>query len=526
MTLRTHRLLFLLIFIGIQFLVTGFALAACEEGSSVKIPPGDYNGVKIGADGRLIPSAYDKVKTFENGKSPLREVFVSPKGDDTKGDGSMKAPYKTIMKGMGEIKPGTAVRIMPGEYNEQIARNDLYGTEEHPIWIGGAPGMEWPNIVVDNVFMNISGGSYVIFHDMEVTHTPPYRAGRHGFNISSGSGQTYTTPGDPATINLDAFYNPEETHHFVFRSLYVHHIGDSPIKTAGVNTYWLFDCEVAYGQQGLRGSGSIDNVGSHHATVAFNYVHHAIGHGMVFKGGCSDVDVYCNLLVDYGVRGVQMGQSTGKEFFRPPLHLLPANERYEAKNIRTYSNIFIGGGYEINGRFEGSSAIAFASSINCYAVNNTIINPTGQLFRILNNEQQDESPSYPNAPRLTDNGAACCGVVANNIFYYGKLRNEAVNVGPSTKPETFIVRNNLFYNTEEPNRKPDFGQVKEENSVFGSDPLFEDSSTWNFKLKANSPAIEAGADLPLVTPGGIPFAITDFVGKPYTATRSIGAMQY
>ena len=481
------------------------------------MPSGEYNGVIIGADGRLIPSAYDKVKTFENGKNPLREVFVSPKGDDIKGDGSIRTPYKTILKGMGEIKPGTAVRIMPGEYHEQIARNDLYGTEEHPIWIGGVPGMERPKMVVDNAFMTIPGGGYVILHDMEVTHTPPYRAGRHGFNITSDKKLIYTTPGDPSTIDLDSYYDPEEVHHFVFRNLYVHHIGDSPFKTAGVNCYWMFDCEVAYGQQGLRGSGSIDNVGTHHATVAYNYLHHSIGHGIVFKGGSSNVDIYCNLLVDFGVRGVQMGQSTGKVFFRPPLHLLPAHERYEAKNIRTYSNIFIGGGYEINGRFEGSSAFAFESSINCYAVNNTVINPTGQLFRILNSEPP-EDPSYTNAPRLTDNGAACCGVVANNIFYYGKLSNEEINVGPGTKPETFTVRNNLFYNTENPNDRPDFGKVREENSIFFSDPLFEDASNNNFNLKANSKAIGAGID--------IEFVKYDYRGKPFENPRSLGAFQY
>ena len=498
-----------------------FTVSCAEKNTSVanekNMPPGEYNGVMIGADGRLVPSAYDKVKTFENGKSPLREVFVSPKGDDTKGDGSMKAPYKTIMKGMGEIKPGTAVRIMPGEYHEQIARNDLYGTEENPIWIGGAPGMERPKMVVENAFMNISGGGYIILHDMEVTQTPPLRAGRHGFNISHGEGTFYTTPGDPSTLNLDSFYDPEGTHHIVFRNLYVHHIGDSPIKTAGVNTYWLFDCEVAYAQQGLRGSGSVDNVGSHNATVAYNYLHNSIGSGIVFKGGSSNVDIHNNLNVDYGTRGVHMGQSTGKVFFRPPLHLLPEHERYEAKNIRVYSNIFIGGGYEINGRFEGSSPFAFASSINCYAVNNTVINPTGQLFRILNNEQP-EDPGYPNAPRLTDNGAACCGVVANNIFYYGKLRNEAINVGPDTKPETFIVRNNLFYNTEDPNGKPSFGPVKEENSIFATDPLFEDVSKNNFNLKANSKAIGAGID--------VGFVIYDYRDKPFENPRTIGAFQY
>ena len=456
------------------------------------MPTGDFNGVMIGADGRLIPSAYDKVKTFENGKKPIREVFVSPNGNDANGNGTMQAPYKTIAKGMESIQPGTAIRIMPGEYNERIARNNLYATEANPIWIGGVPGMERPKMVVNSEFMTISGGSYVIIHDMEVTHTPPYQANLHGFNIYSS--------GD----NLDNFYNPETTHHFVLRGLYIHHIGDSPVKTAGVNFYWIFDCEVSYAQQGLRGSGSIDNVGSHNVTVAYNYLHNSIGEGIIFKGGSSNVDIHNNLNVNYGSRGVMMGQSTGKEYFRPPLHLVPEDERYEAKNIRTYSNIFIG----------GATAFAFASSKNCYAVNNTVINPTAHLFRILNNE----SGTDPAFPRLTDNGAACCGTIANNIFYYGNLTGQAVNVGAGTKPETFVARNNLFYNTENPNNKPSFGSVTEENSIFSIDPLFEDAESHNFSLKAESPAIDAGIDFLFVK--------EDFKGNPFKNPRSIGAIQY
>ena len=487
-------------------------------------PPGNYNGVKIGTDGRLIPSAYEKVITFESEKTPTREIYIAPHGNDINGNGNIDSPYKTVLKGMEFATQGTAIRIMPGEYNEHIYHSSLHGTEAKPIWIGGVPGMERPRMVHENGFINISGGSYVILHDMEVLHPTPYRSGRHGIHVNCGCGPVYLDPDDPNTINLDSYNNPEATHHFVFRNLYVHHIGDSPFKLSGVYHYWLFDCEVAYAQQGLRGSGAIDNVGSHNATVAYNYLHHSIGIGIVFKGGSSNADIYNNLNIDFGACGVQMGQQTGKRFFIPPLHTLPENERYEAKDIRTYSNIFIGGGYSINEGFIGSTPFTFSGSVNCYAVNNTVISPSGYLFRILHQELIFD-PDYPSAPRLTNNGATNHGTISNNIFYYGKL-TEAINIGHDTEPETFTVQNNLFYNTDNPNSKPDFGRLSAENSFFYTDPHFEDVSNYNFTLKSNSPAIKVSVDVQFVTKDGIPFATEDYERRPFKNSRSIGAIQY
>ena len=489
------------------------------------LQPGDYHGVKLDANGRLIPSAYDKVVTFENGKTPEREIFIAPDGNDVSGIGTIDAPYKTVSKGMEFATPGTAIRIMPGEYDEHVSHDNLRGTETKPIWIGGIPGKERPKMVNANGFINISGGCYVILHDMEVLHPAPYRSGRHGIHVNCGAHPVYQVPGDLNTINLDLYNNPDAVHHFVFRNLYVHHIGDSPFKLSGVYHYWLFDCEVAYAQQGLRGSGAIDNVGSHHATVAYNYLHHSIGIGIVYKGGSSDADIHNNLNVDFGACGVQMGQQTGKRYFIPPLHLLPESERYEAKNIRTYSNIFIGGGYTIDGRFIGSTPFNFSGAINCYAVNNTIINPSGYLFRILHQELIFDS-DYPTAPRLSNNGAVNHCVISNNIFYYGKLSGQAINIGGDTAPETFTVQNNLFYCTTAPNSKPDFGKAPEENSIFYTDPLFEDVSNNNFTIRTNSPAIGKGADVLFVKKDGTPFATEDYERRPFKNLRSIGAIQY
>jgi len=474
-------------------------------------PPENFNGIKLGADGRLIPSAYDKVKTFENGKTPLREVFVSVNGSDVTGNGTFEKPFVTIAKALDAVsdgkavRPGTAIRIMPGEYNESLTLVDrLIGTEEAPIWIGGYSATDRPVMKHPNGFIKYTG-AYVILHDLEVIHIPPYKQGVHGI------------------YPYGDFVNQKASHHFVLRNLYVHHIGDSPIKTSTVDYYWLFDCEVSFGQQGLRGSGSIDNVGSHYATVAYNYLHHSVGIGIVFKGGSSEVDIHNNLIVEPGVTGVSMGQSTGFQYFYPALTSLKEEERFEAHDIRTYSNIFIG----------GICPFYMTSSKDCYFVNNTVIHPSTHLFRHFNMTVEDGTsysipPADPAIYRLFKGGASLNNTIANNIFYF--YGDQSIRIHPRTNHETLVLHNNLFFHAKAQTTelRYDMQVVLPENminAIIGKDPLFEDFLNNNFRLKANSPAIGAGINLPFVKKDGKSFAVEDFEGKPFASPRTIGAIQ-
>jgi hypothetical protein len=355
-------------------------------------------------------------------------------------------------------------------------------------------------------FTTIRLGSYFILHDMEVKHLPPYKQGYHGISIA----------GD--------YVKQTPVHHFIMRNLYVHHVGDSPVKTATADYYWMFDCEVSHGQQGLRGSGSIDNVGSHHATVAYNYLHHSIGIGIVFKGGSSEVDIHNNLIVEPGVTAVSMGQSTGYQYFLPALTTLREEDRFEAHDIRTFSNIIIG----------GDCSFYMTSCRDCYFVNNTAVNPTVHLFRHFNmTVETGASYSIPLADpakyRLSNGGASLNNTIANNIFYYDG--DQTIRIQPRTNPETLFLHNNLFYHAKAPKSQLVYdmlpvakGNMK--NVITGKDPLFTDIANYDFTLKAKSPAISAGIDLKFMRKDGSSFASEDYERKPFKTPRSIGAVQY
>jgi len=66
----------------------------------------------------------------------------------------------------------------------------------------------------------------------------------------------------------------------------------------------------------MSGSG-IDHVGCHHGLLALNHLHDMSGNAIQCKGGSEDLEIRWNHMVDAGQRAVNMGGSTGFEFFRP-----------------------------------------------------------------------------------------------------------------------------------------------------------------------------------------------------------------
>lgn len=83
--------------------------------------------------------------------------------------------------------------------------------------------------------------------------------------------------------------------------------------------------------------------------------------------------------------------------------------------------------------------------------------------------------------------------IQNNIFYKNGSTN--LNIGDMSN---LLVSHNLYWR---PNATGD--NIADSNPVF-QDPLFEDASQGNFRLQANSPAIDAGMDIGLPYVGSAP----------------------
>src|SRR5688500_17107648 len=74
----------------------------------------------------------DPIKTFTDGKSPLREIFVSTAGSNRTGDGSRAKPFQTVERAAQEARGGDAIRLLPGEYRGGISVAELAGSESAP----------------------------------------------------------------------------------------------------------------------------------------------------------------------------------------------------------------------------------------------------------------------------------------------------------------------------------------------------------------------------------------------------------
>lgn len=416
------------------------------------------------------------VPTFEDGLSPSAERHVANDGSDGNGCGDVGAPCATLEGALAGVQPGTAIRIHPGTYGGGAYVSGLAGTAEAPIWIGGVPGEARPVFEGGDVAMHLSGARYVVLHDIEVRNMA-----LDGINIDDGG----------------AVDDPEATQHLVLRGLYIHDIGtggnNDCLKLSGVNDFAVLDVEIS-ACGGASGS-AIDHVGCHRGVVAYSNFHdlQASANAVQTKGGSSDIEIRGNRFDHAGERSVNMGGSTGFEFFRPPLDAAGINA--EARDIRVVSNLFLG----------SPSPVALVGCVGCLVAHNTLIEPEHWVFRVL--QETTSSDGYTFAPSGENT------VVDNLIVFSRGLVGTVVNVGPDTAPETFTFSNNLWFASDDPGQSDPGLPVAESNGVVGVDPGLADDGS----IAAGSPA--AGAGIAIDGIDG------DHLGRCFGEPPSIGAFE-
>ncbi|MFC2131967.1 T9SS type A sorting domain-containing protein [Bacteroidota bacterium] len=378
--------------------------------------------------------------------------------------------YQTMQSAAIEATPGDTIIMTGGIYPEAEYIENLIGEDDAPIYILAQDGdsviYRGANQAIHFVQLENVIISGLIFEGQTV----------NGVNIDDGG--TYETPSRNIVITnchwlgMNAIDNNDE------------------LKLSCVDNFNINNCTFS---NGSVGGSLVDMVGCHNGYFQDNVFENGGSNCIQAKGGTSDIRIERNMFINGGLRAINIGGSTGLQYFRP------LGVDYEAQNINVYANIFIG----------SQAPIAYVGAVNCNVVNNTIVNPDKWAIRILQESVEGFQPCGDNA-------------FVNNICYLNNSNpNWTLNISGNTAPETFFFANNLWFNFEDESWTGPNLPVVEENGIIGENPLFSNIDENDFVLSEGSPAIGTG----YYNPQKIHPAIRDFNNEIFKNPPSIGAIE-
>ena len=333
-----------------------------------------------------------------------------------------------------DLKPGDKIILTSKSYSGGITLSNIKGTENRPIIIEGK-GPE------NTVFENGSQALHLIdCHNLILTGFTVKNFSINGINADDGGSQQNPSSG------------------LVFKNIQVLEIGPrgnhDGFKFSGLHNFQVENCYIS----GWGGS-AIDMVGCHDGKIISCEIVGKSGFeqssGIQIKGGSKNIKVLKNRFNNAGMRAVNLGGSTGLQWFRP----LGAD--YEAKEIEIAGNTFTG----------SMSPIAFVTSTDSHVHHNTFINPDKWVFRIL---QETKDPKFIKCQK---------GKVEANIFVFNSNMRTFVNIGPGTLPDTFEFTGNIWID-ELGRRKPQL-PVREKDGHYNVDLKLEKQKDGSYTVQSS-----------------------------------------
>ncbi len=344
-------------------------------------------------------------------------------------------------------KPGDVIILEDGEFSG-VQLVGLIGTEESPITIRGRSAEQPARFRGGNTGLQLSGAKNVTLRYLDVRG-----ASLNGINIDDGRDKA-----NPATgIVVDQC-------HFADIGPRGNHDG---LKLSGLDQFVVTQCSFA----GWGGS-AIDMVGCHDGVVRNCTFTGKEGfsqsNAIQMKGGSARVRVISNAFRDAGERSINIGGSTGLEFFRPRV------DDFEALDIEVAGNTFVG----------SMAPIAWVTSAVGHVHHNTIIRPGKWVARIL---QENTASQFKPAHD---------GVFEYNLVVFDDNVRTFVNVGGGTASETFTFRRNAWFETGAVSnqRRPSL-PTDEIEGIYGIDPEITSADDGDPIATSENPALRGiGAD--------------------------------
>ncbi len=324
---------------------------------------------------------------------------------------------------LADARPGDDIVIAKGIYPGPMYFT-VVGTKEQPIRIRGASAAAAPVIRGGQVGLQLSSSHYVTLQDLILEGGT-----RNGLSLDDGGKLD-----QPAT-EIDLI------------RVVVRKVGaggnEDGIKLSGLQHFRVRDCTL----EGWGGGGQgIDMVGCRNGEIS-GCTFDGLGTsqlGLQAKGGSRDILVERCRFRDIRERGLQIGGTTGPQFFRPSL------QAFEAKDVTVRDCHFCTCG----------AGIAFVNIDGAVVERNIVYQPRMWAFRIL---QESTGPEFTPCRN---------GKIFDNVIVWNmKEWRTAINVGGGTAAQTFQFARNTWYCEDQPARsRPDSLPVAEQDGIYGKDP--------------------------------------------------------
>jgi len=344
-------------------------------------------------------------------------------------------------------KPGAMITIAPGEYQGGLWLQDLHGSEGKPILIRGSDPKNPPRFTGGSG-VHLSKVSHLVLKDIEIA-----RVSANGLNVDDGG--NVTAP----------------SHHVRLENITV---TDTPkgnndgIKLSGLREFQVVNCRVE-----RWGGSAVDMVGCHNGLIEDCLFRSGGDTGVQAKGGTSRVVIKRNRFVDPGQRGVNLGGSTGLEFFRPTLSGIPDGSKAEAAQLVVENCTFIG----------GVASVAFVGVDGAVVRKNLFYKPQRWVARIL---QETRQPGFVRCRN---------GEFSDNfVVFESSWASGGFNVGDGTEPNTFAFSKNQWFCSDDPRRSKPTTPVSEVGGIYGVDPEVSIDAEGRLRFASTSPLRVLGLD--------------------------------
>ncbi len=410
--------------------------------------------------------------------------YVATNGNDNN-PGTLSSPFKTLPAAIEAASPGDEILLRGGNYTSQeirINKSDLH--------IKSYPG-EWAIIVAVNDVEDVSACLW--YNEPETTGGSLER-----LEIVGGYYYAIKFETNWEWDNSVPFDQRRGVSNVTLKDCNIHHSGRDGIKlTPACANISILNCEIHHTGVGpgalidLNAEG-IDNVNAPSLTVRNCYIHDVATTGIYVKGGGRNCVIEQNTLENCGEGGIYLGFYTDAEWFDTDFN----PNYFENINGLVANNLIIGTQH---------AGIGLWGAKDAQVYNNTVIN----------GGQAEHADLFFNTTDvwLDDNNSARVGSqnvrIQNNIFVQSANQNLAmvrVREG-ALGGNSNVIDNNIYFDPNGAVFLDDNLDWQEWTLAQWKAQTFRDLHSFDvdpklsatYHLLANSPCINTGVNIPLIT---------------------------